>query len=203
MTPDLDRLLCARYPQIFARRNWPMDKSCMHWGFPGNGWFDLLDALCERLQFWTERRHAPQVIAEQAKEKLGLLEVYINPVNRDDHITGEQKGMIRMASAMSERTCECCGHPGWLRDDDDTWYRVRCAAHRDRRTDDPVPVLYMLTSQDRVHVTGQVVVRGTPTATLMEADVAALLRAAKREGYDELQVVRVRDLDELPTRIPE
>ena len=173
----------------------------MHWGFPGNGWFDLIDALAARLQFWTDRRNAAQLIAEQVKEKLGLLEVYV--AAGSEHITGEQKGMIRMASAMSAKLCEVCGHPGWLRDDDDTWYRVRCAAHRDRRTDDPVPVLYMLTSQDRTRAIGQVAVRGTPVATLMEADVAALLRAARTAGFEELQVVRVRDLDELPTRIPE
>ena len=203
MTPDLDRLLCARYPQIFARRNLPMDKSCMFFGFPGNGWFDLIDVLSERLQFWTDRRHAPQVIAEQVKEKLGLLEVYVDAANRDDHITGEQKGMIRMASAMSAKLCEVCGRPGWLIDDDETWYRVRCAAHRDRRTDDPVPVLYTFASQYPARVVGQVAIRGTPVATLAESDAAALLRAAKREGFDEPQVVRVRDLAELPTRSPE
>ena len=200
MTPDLDRLLCVRYPQIFARRDWSMDKSCMYWGFPGNGWFDLIDALAERLQFWTDRRGAPQVIAEQVKEKLGLLEVYVDAANRDDHITGEQKSMIRMASAMSAKLCEVCGHPGWLIDDE-TWYRVRCAAHRDRRTDDPVPVLYVFPGQGSEHVIGQIAVRGTPTVTLAETDIAALLRAAHKAGYEELQVVRVRDLAELPTRV--
>ena len=197
MTPDLDQLLCMRHPQIFARRNLPMDKSCMYWGFPGNGWFNLLDALCERLQFWTDRRSAPQLVTEQVKEKLGVLEVYVNATG-SEHIAGEQKGMIRMASAMSERLCEVCGHPGWLIDDDVTWYRVRCAAHRDRRTDDPVPVLYTFAGRGAAHVIGHVAIRGTPVATLEEADVAALLRAARRDGYDELQIVRVRDLAELP-----
>ena len=69
VTPDLDTLPCTRYPQLFARRNFPMDKSCMFFGFPGSGWIDLLDALCERLQFWTHRRNAVQLIAEQVKEK--------------------------------------------------------------------------------------------------------------------------------------
>ncbi|MGC8518003.1 MAG: hypothetical protein ACP5P4_05660 [Steroidobacteraceae bacterium] len=179
-----------------------MDKSCMYWGFPGNGWFDLLDALYERLQLWTDRRHAAQVIAEQVKEKLGLLEVYVSAAG-SEHITGEQKGMIRMASATSAKLYEICGQPGWLRDDDDIWYRGRCAAHRDRRADDPVPVRYVFPSQDPSDVVGHIVVGGTPTITLAESDAAALLRAAKREGYDELQIVRVRDLDELPTRVAE
>ena len=190
-----------RYPQLFARRNWPMNRSCMYWGFPGNGWFDLIDTLAERLQFWTDRRGAVQLIVEQAKEKLGLLEVYVNAAG-SEHITGEQKGMVRMASAMSERICEVCGHPGWLIDDDETWYRVRCAPHRDRRTDDPVPVLYTFASQDPGHVVGHIAVGGTPVITLAEPDAAVLLAAARKEGYDELQIVRVRDLSELPTRLP-
>ncbi len=203
MTPDLDRLLCMRYPTLFQRRNWPMDKSCMYWGFPGNGWFDLIDTLAERLQFWTDRHGAPQAVAEQVKEKLGALEVYVDAANRDGRITGEQKGMIRMASALSENICEVCGHPGGLLDDDETWYRVRCAAHEHRRTDDPVPVLYLFAGQGSEHVIGQVTVGGAPAVTLAEADAAALLRATKREGYDELQVVRARDLAELPTRSAE
>ena len=202
MTPDLDTLPCTRYPQLFARRNFPMDKSCMFFGFPGSGWIDLLDALCERLQFWTHRRNAVQLIAEQVKEKLGLLEVYVNAAG-SEHITGEQKGMIRMASAMSERICEVCGHPGRLIDDDETWCRMRCAAHRDHRTDDPVPALYVFPGQGSAYVIGQVAVRGTLAATLAEADAAALLRAARKEGYDELQIVAIRDLAELPTRLRE
>ena len=174
----------------------------MFFGFPGNGCFDLIDTLAERLQFWTDRRGAAQLIAEQVKEKLGLLEVYVNAAG-GEHITGEQKGMIRMASAMSERICEVCGHPGWLIDDDETWYRVRCAAHRDRRTDDPVPVLYTFADQKSEHMIGHVVIGGTPAITIAETDAAAQISAAHRAGYEELQVVRVRDLAELRTRIAE
>ena len=39
--------------------------------------------------------------------------------------------------------------------------------------------------------------------TLAEPDAAVLLAAARKEGYDELQIVRVRDLAELPTRLRE
>jgi hypothetical protein len=52
-----------------------MDKSCMYWGFSaGNGWFDLIDTLAERLQFWADRR-APlafwvEIIVFQRSPKL-------------------------------------------------------------------------------------------------------------------------------------
>ena len=202
MTPDLDRLLCMRYPTLFQRRNWSMDKSCMYWGFPGNGWFNLIDTLAERLQFWTDHRGAPQAVAEQVKEKLGALRLYSALATNGDHISEEQRGMIHMASAMSERVCEVCGHPGWMVVECG-WYRARCAAHRDRRINDPVPVLYLFAGQGSEHAIGQVAVGGTPAATLAETDAAALLRAAHKAGYDELQVVRVRDLAELPTRLAE
>ncbi len=50
MHPLLDKYLCDKYPKIFAERNLPMDQTCMCWGFPGDGWFFLLDRLCEGIQ---------------------------------------------------------------------------------------------------------------------------------------------------------
>ena len=179
-----------------------MDKSCMYWGFSaGNGWFDLLDTLCERLQFWTDRCGAPQAIAEQVKEKFGALQLYPALAPNGERISEAQKGMIAMASSLSERICEVCGQPGSIVIESG-WYRARCVEHVNRRTDDPVPVLYVFPGQGSAHVIGQVAVRGTPVAMLAESDAAALIVTAKRQGYDELQVVRVRDLAELPTRLP-
>lgn len=107
MTRDLDRLLCERYPLIFAERHRSTSESCMGWGITcEDGWFDLLDVLCERLQFWADHNGAPQIVAAQVKEKLGTLRFY--PRTASD----EQWGMIRMAEAMSARICEQCGRPG-------------------------------------------------------------------------------------------
>lgn len=51
MNKQLDNYLCKKYPKIFAKRKSSMQESCMCWGFScGNGWFYLIDALCERLQ---------------------------------------------------------------------------------------------------------------------------------------------------------
>jgi hypothetical protein len=63
----------------------------------GDGWFDLIDTLCERLQFWTDRNKAPQVVAHQVKEKFGTLCFYPREANET------QRGMIHMAEAMSAR----------------------------------------------------------------------------------------------------
>ena len=108
MKQELDALLCQRYPLIFAERNLSVKETCMCWGFAcGDGWFDLIDALCERLQSWTDRNGAPQVVAMQVKEKNGGLSFY--PRGK---VSQEQRGMIWMAEAMSFRICDQCGNPG-------------------------------------------------------------------------------------------
>ena len=104
MKKELDALLCSRYPLIFADRHAPMTQSCMYWGFScGDGWFDLIDTLCARLQFATDHNKAPQVVATQVKEKWGMLCFYYWGGNN------EQSGMVDMAEALSERICEECG----------------------------------------------------------------------------------------------
>jgi len=46
------------------------------------------------------------MVIVQIKEKFGGLRFYVSKA------TERQRGMIQLASALSERTCECCGAPG-------------------------------------------------------------------------------------------
>ena len=124
MKNELDTLLCQRYPLIFADRHRPMLETCMCWGFScGDGWFDLIDALCERLQFWTDHNRAPQVVAAQVKEKFGALCFYPRGA-----ASSEQNGMIWMAQAMSARICDQCGKPGQTLVHEHR-HMTRCAEH--------------------------------------------------------------------------
>ena len=51
MRKELDELLCEKYPKIFRDRNAPMNQTCMCWGFDcGDGWFNIIDALCANIQ---------------------------------------------------------------------------------------------------------------------------------------------------------
>lgn len=51
MKSELDKLLCSKYPKIFRDRRAPMTKTAMCWGFScGDGWFNILDALCRNIQ---------------------------------------------------------------------------------------------------------------------------------------------------------
>jgi hypothetical protein len=98
MNKDLIFLLRSRYPPIFTHE--ASSPSC------GDGWFTLIDALCECLQFSTVHQQLPQAVATQVKEKLGRLRIYAGP-----GLSPEQRGMISMASTMSARIWEVCGDP--------------------------------------------------------------------------------------------
>lgn len=127
MSPELDALLCDKHPAIFARRHLPMTQTNMCWGFQcGDGWFNLIDVLCEELQRETAAHAAPQVVAQQVKEKFGGLRFYTSTATTDT-----QHALIEMAGSLSERTCEECGAPGKLLTDG--WYATRCDAHTTTR----------------------------------------------------------------------
>jgi hypothetical protein len=142
MKQELDNLLCERYPEIFAERNLDMTETCMCWGFEcGDGWFDILDRLCATIQHhidWRNRQRAdllennphnlpipeeiPQVVAEQVKEKFGTLRFYYR--GGDDYVSG----LVSMAEAITEFTCETCGDRGEA--NESGWISVRCDKHR-------------------------------------------------------------------------
>lgn len=107
MNPELDALLCQRHPQIFQNRRTDPQTCAMGWGLQcGDGWFDLIDTLCERLQQEAEHSNAPHVIAMQVKQKWGRLRFAV------ESATERQQAMIDMAEALSARLCEQCGKPG-------------------------------------------------------------------------------------------
>lgn len=126
----LDAYLCSKYPKIFAERTLPPTKTCMCWGFPDDGWFFLIDALCRNIQSYIDNNNEwiekygkprlkdypeeheflkeklipiPQVVALQVKEKFGGLRFYYS--GGDDRIAG----MVSFAEDLSYSICEKCG----------------------------------------------------------------------------------------------
>lgn len=56
MKDELDKSLCEKYPKIFKQRNWSMQETAMCWGFEhGDGWYNILDALCANIQGYIDR----------------------------------------------------------------------------------------------------------------------------------------------------
>ena len=109
MKPELENKLFEKYPKLFA------DKLC--WGIEcGDGWFWLIDELCDCIQKYIDDIGIDQVEVVQVKEKFGTLRFYVNSSNR------LIDGMIWFAEALSYKTCEVCGSvenirhtKGWIR----------------------------------------------------------------------------------------
>jgi hypothetical protein len=75
----------------------------MFWGFPGDGWYNLLDELSAILE-------PMGVIADQVKEKFGGLRFYYHGAHIDD--MNKVDAAIDRAEVRAKRTCEVCGEPG-------------------------------------------------------------------------------------------
>ena len=108
MNVELEELLAARWPDVFRGRDRPLTQSLMAFGCEcGDGWYQLLDALCETL---TEHASAlgrlpPEFI--QIKEKYATLRAYVGG-GGDEY----DDGAISMAEDLSARICEVTGAPG-------------------------------------------------------------------------------------------
>lgn len=104
MTHENDKRLVEKYPKIFADRYKSMMETCMCWGFECmDGWYDLIDNLCEEIQNYIDLNDVPQFVASQVKEKFGGLRFYGD--GGDDRI----EGMISLAESLSYKICEKCG----------------------------------------------------------------------------------------------
>lgn len=138
MREDLDKALCAKYPKIFVNRHGSMRTTCMCWGFPGDGWYNILDELCGKIQAICDRypdSEHHQVVASQVKEKFGTLRFYIEGCHND--IFDEVHALIDEAEAKTAETCEECGEPGKARGGG--WILTLCDKH-DAERNKPIKV---------------------------------------------------------------
>ena len=107
MKKELQNKLFKNYPKIFGQKDLDMTQTCMCWGIDtGDGWYWLLDQLCNGIQSYIDNnkhRNIIQLEATQVKEKFGGLCFYYQG---GDDIIG---GMINLAEGMSYKICEFCG----------------------------------------------------------------------------------------------
>ena len=108
MREELSRILYQRYPSIFVHFLLPDAEKKGYKIWCQDGWFDLINTLCEQLEYWSSARNAPQYVVLDVKEKLGALRF------SGRYKSAEQIGALKMAYAMSTRLCETCGAPGRL-----------------------------------------------------------------------------------------
>lgn len=120
MRPDLQHQLFTRYPHIFEQHSWAPQETAMCWGIEtGDGWYGLIDGLCEALvaQFAPDEKHRLQAL--QVKEKMGALAFYVG-MSLHRH-----SGAVGLAEAFSLRICEDTGKPGRMHIRNG-WYRTLC-----------------------------------------------------------------------------
>ena len=106
------------YPQMFPEDFWGVECN--------DGWFNIINMLCRNIQSrlnW--QKEIPQVVVTQVKEKFGSLRFYYD--GGDQYISG----LVDMAEAISEVTCEVCGEPGEARQVG--WHKVLCETHHQER----------------------------------------------------------------------
>jgi hypothetical protein len=111
MKKELQQKLIEKYPVIFKDCSLSPMESCMGRGLEcGDGWYDLIDQLCQMLQWHTDSNGFPQVICAQLKQKFGRLTFYYD-LDREGTMRqrGYIEGVVNTFSSMSERVCEKCG----------------------------------------------------------------------------------------------
>lgn len=119
-----------KYPKMFSE---PYGGFCV-----GKGWYPIIETLCLHIQShidWNNARgerypelcYKPieQVKVSQIKEKFGGLRFYYEGGN--DIISG----MVTMAEAWAEQSCETCGAPGKRRYGG--WIRTLCDKHEEEQ----------------------------------------------------------------------
>ena len=115
---EFEKRMTEKYPQMF---------SGYYGGFAcGKGWWPIIEVLCANIQShidWRNKKDqvVEQVVVAQVKEKFGGLRFYYD--GGDDHV----HGMVRMAEAWADRSCETCGNIGTRRGGG--WIRTLCDEH--------------------------------------------------------------------------
>lgn len=117
MKPELQGILFKKYPKLFAQKDQPKELTCMCWGIEcGDGWYWLLNNLCDFIQSYVDANDCLQPEIIQIKEKFGFLRFYTT--NGDEYIDGA----ILFAESLSHEICEECGTTkdsthtqGWVR----------------------------------------------------------------------------------------
>lgn len=112
--------LPATYPRVFPHGLVP-------WGFAiGDGWSQLLETLCARLDTLLRESPGASIEVLQVKEKFGGLRFYYSLYGADTETSKAIRQAVDLAEAASERICERCGRPGEIHSHRG-WRRTRCA----------------------------------------------------------------------------
>lgn len=119
MTPELQDQLIKKYPKILSNIYLEV----------GNGWYNIIDNLCEWLQFNTNNNNdRPQVKAVQVKEKFGSLRFYV------ENASNSQFAVISFVEHLTRYICEQCGSRDNVTQEG-SWIKTLCTKCRRNKKD--------------------------------------------------------------------
>lgn len=152
MKNELQEKLYSKYPKLFKQKNDNKTKTAMCWGIAiGDGWYDLIDNLCDYIDFHIKNNDCPQIEFSQVKQKFGTLRAYYDvapPIKKEEwkktkkawiktyeeylthrqHMLDKIGGAVGFAESLSGTVCEVCGSPGELRGR--SWVSTLCEEHK-------------------------------------------------------------------------
>ena len=114
MNEENTKKLFEKYPKLYAQKDLPNTASLMCYGFPGNGWFNLIDDLSADLQDTCDR-YGVQIEAVQVKSKWGGMRYYygvkdLENIEVDDTFLKEINQLIKTAESKSFDICQGCAN---------------------------------------------------------------------------------------------
>lgn len=117
---ELERALLKKYPRIFSGTDTSRELDT-HWVIEcGDGWYPILEKLCEEIQGGVVKNYAPKVKFTQIKEKFGELRIYYSGC--DQYV----EKLIDLAVVTSKSTCEQCGAQGASQRTCHGWIKTFC-----------------------------------------------------------------------------
>lgn len=125
MNVENTEYLLKKYPKLYAQYYWTPQQTCMCWGFPGDGWFKLINNLSRRI---TKLDPDGTIQAEQVKEKFGGLRYYYGGKIATKEAAEKISHLVDEAEEKSYHICEQCGKKGEMRNDIG-WVLTLCERH--------------------------------------------------------------------------
>jgi hypothetical protein len=101
------KYLFEKYPKLYAQKDLPRTESLMCYGFPGDGWFELIDELSFDIQNLCDQKGF-QVEAVQVKSKWGGLRFYITSTDECDVDNSDYEILRKLISAAESKSFNIC-----------------------------------------------------------------------------------------------
>lgn len=113
MNKELTDRLNKNYPEIFAEG---MYFEC------ADGWYELIDSLCDEITQFCNKYNQTPPVASQVKEKFGSLRFYVWTAPTEVY------DIISKYELQSQYFCEVCGESGKIHRIGG-WYSCYCDTH--------------------------------------------------------------------------